>query len=191
MDDLFQVAISNLVIKIPRRDDLALLRDLDAAPNAARRLGEDGLVGRTAAAPDGPAAPVEQTQGDPMPRRDLGQPLLGDVQFPVGRDIPAVLVGIRVADHHLLLVASRRDVPAIDRIGKQRVQDTWGVLQIGDGFKERHDIHRRVQRATLVLHQPRFLGEQQQGQHVGDGPRHRHDERPERLRPYRPPRGSH
>ena len=81
------------------------------------------LSGRAAAAPDRAAAPVEQAQGDAVLLRDLGQRGLGDVQLPVGRQIAAVLVAVRVADHDFLLPAARVDVGAVDGVGQQRVQD--------------------------------------------------------------------
>ena len=51
-----------------RRDHLALLGDPERARDAARRLGEDGLVARAAAAADRAAAAVEEAQADAASR---------------------------------------------------------------------------------------------------------------------------
>ena len=45
-------------------DDFALLGQADLAVHGARRLRQDGLVARAAAAADGAAAAVEQAQRD-------------------------------------------------------------------------------------------------------------------------------
>ena len=61
-DERFEVAPAELRIGVLARDDLALLGDAQPAGHAARRLREDRLVRRAAAAPDGAAAAVEQPQ---------------------------------------------------------------------------------------------------------------------------------
>ena len=54
-------------------DDLALLGDPQRAVDRSRRLGEDRVVARAAAAPDGAAATVEQAQAHAVPRGDVDQ----------------------------------------------------------------------------------------------------------------------
>ena len=77
-----------------------------ARVDRARRLGEDRVVARAAAAADGAAAAVEQAQAHAVRRGDLDEALLGAVQRPVGREVAAVLGRVGVADHHLLRPAA-------------------------------------------------------------------------------------
>ncbi len=100
------------------RDDLALLGHLDLAVEGAPRLGEDRVVGRAAAAADRAAAAVEEPQPYAVAARDVAQLALGAVDLPLrGRDA-GLLVGVRVAQHHLLHVAAQRDQPAVGRVGR-------------------------------------------------------------------------
>ena len=92
------------------RDDLALLGELEAAVHRPRRLGEDRAVGRPAAAPDGAATTMEQREADAVPPGDAHQRLLGPVEQPVRGQEPALLGRVRVAQHHLLGVATRPQV---------------------------------------------------------------------------------
>ena len=61
-DQRLEVAAAEIRIGIFARDDLALLGDAQAAGDAARRLREDRLVARAAAAADGAAASVKEAQ---------------------------------------------------------------------------------------------------------------------------------
>ena len=54
-------------------DHLALLGDAEPAVDGAARLGQDGAVGRPAAAADGAAAAVEDLHGDARPAAGLRQ----------------------------------------------------------------------------------------------------------------------
>ena len=77
----------------------------------ARRLRQDGLVARAAAAADRAAAAVEQAQRDAVLRarsgvEQLDQRDLGAVQLPVAGEEAAVLVAVAVAEHDVLLGAA-------------------------------------------------------------------------------------
>ena len=95
-------------IRVARGDDLALLGQLEAPVHRARRLAADGPVGRPAAAADGPAAAVEERQLHAVPARGRDERRLRLVELPVGGQEAARLVGVRVAQHHLLAIAARR-----------------------------------------------------------------------------------
>jgi hypothetical protein len=64
--DLLEVKMGQVGVGIARGDDLALLGDAEAPVDAARGLGADGVVGGSAAARNGAAAPVEDGQLDAM-----------------------------------------------------------------------------------------------------------------------------
>jgi hypothetical protein len=68
-DERFEVAATELGIRILAGDDLALFGDAKAARDTSRRLGEDRIVARPAAAADRAAAAVKQAQMHAVRRR--------------------------------------------------------------------------------------------------------------------------
>ena len=133
-------------------DDLALLGHLDLAVERAPRLGEDRVVRRAAAAADGAAAAVEEPQPYAVPAGHVAQLALGPVDLPLrGRDA-GLLVGVGVAEHHLLHVAAQGDQAAVRRVGEQVVEDaSAGLAQLGDRLQQRHEAdpaRRRACRST-------------------------------------------
>ena len=103
------------------RDDLALLGDLDASVDRARRQrGERAIDRRSAAAPDAAAAAVKERQLDPGLANRSAERFLRAVERPRRRDHAGVLAGIGVADHHFLPAAARRELPRVDGIVEQR-----------------------------------------------------------------------
>ena len=93
------------LIGIFEGDHLALLGDAEAAADRAGGLGGDGAAGRRAAARHRAAAAMEEGDGRAHLGADLGQLRLRLGQLPIRGDEAAVLVGIGIADHHLLHVA--------------------------------------------------------------------------------------
>ncbi|MCY1229342.1 hypothetical protein D9M72_417060 [compost metagenome] len=91
-DHRFQVAPADLGVGELAVDDLALFGEADLAVHGARRLRQDGIVGRAATAADGAAAAVEQAQLDLALLEQLHQCQLGLVQLPGGSQEAAVLV---------------------------------------------------------------------------------------------------
>ena len=92
--------------------DFALLGHPQAAGDGGRRQRKHGLGRRTAAAAQGPAAAVEEADRDVELLGQPGQPLLGVVKLPVGRDVAAVLDAVGIADHADLVPAqTHRDRP--------------------------------------------------------------------------------
>src|SRR5207245_896647 len=83
------------------RHDLSLLSDAEAAPNRARGLCRDRPPGRGAAPAHRAPAAVEEGDGNAALAPQPGEPELSLGELPVGRQKPAVLVGVGVADHHL------------------------------------------------------------------------------------------
>jgi hypothetical protein len=57
---------------------------------------------------------VEEHPAHAVPRELLGERHLRPVGRPAGGDVARVLVGVGVADHHLLLVAGRAQGGAVD-----------------------------------------------------------------------------
>ena len=121
-DERLEVAVRDPRLGVLGRDHLALLGDPERPAHRARRLRQDGVIARAAATSDGSAATVEEPQPDSGLTRGVDQIQLGAVQRPVGRQVPAVLVGVRVAEHDLLAFAAGMDQVAIQRNGQQRGQ---------------------------------------------------------------------
>ena len=162
-----QVAVGDVRVGKSVGNDFSLLGDFDAAAHRPGRLGQDRLVGRAAAAPDGAAAPVKEGQCDTVPSANSDQRTLRAMQRPVGRQEPAVLVGIAVADHYLLAHAASAQMRQINRIGKQRLHDRSGVLQIADGLKQRHNV-KRVGDAGVLRQQQNDQNIARAGGHADD-----------------------
>ena len=116
---LLEVPPRDVRVGVVRRDDLALLGELQAAVDRSWRLAEDRPVRRPAATADGAAAAVEQRQLDAVPARATSaSAALGPVEHPGRREEPRLLVRVGVAEHHLLAVAAAREVRAIARVGR-------------------------------------------------------------------------
>src|SRR6185312_15238666 len=130
----FQVAAADFRIGIFRRDDLALLGDADLAIHGAAGLRDDGVIARPAAAADRAAAAVEQTQAHPVALEHLDEPDLGLVELPAGRYEAAILVAIRIAEHHLLYRAAAVDELAVIVQREHPVHDAGAGLQVLDGL---------------------------------------------------------
>ena len=65
-------------------------------------------MGGAAAAPHRAAAAVEEPQAHAVARGHVAQALLGPVDLPLAGGDAGLLVGVRVAEHHLLHVAAQR-----------------------------------------------------------------------------------
>ena len=108
-DERLQIAPAEIGIGIFAGDDLALLGDAQAAADAARRLRENRLEARPAAAADGAAAAVEEPQLDAVVAKRVDERELRPIERPVGGQVAAVLVAVGIAEHHFLpAVAARR-----------------------------------------------------------------------------------
>ena len=139
-----QVAVRDPRLGVLGGDHLALLGDPQRPVHRARRLRQDGVVARAAAAADGAAATVEEPQPDSGLAGRLDQVELGAVQRPVGGQVAAVLVGVGVAEHDFLAVAARSHDSAVQRKVKRRFENRRAALQVVDRLEQRHDADRAV-----------------------------------------------
>ena len=172
---LLEVAQRDALMAVARERDLALLGDAQPAREGAPGLGKDRAVGRAAAAPDRAAAAVEQVQADArLPARG-GQRALRFVQLPVRGDEPAVLVAVRVPDHHLLQVAPGREVPAVDGQREEPAHEVAAAVQVVDGLEQRHHLQVAAQSTAVQPREPRLAGQQQRLQQVAGAGGHGDD----------------
>ena len=72
--------------------------------------------------------------------------------------MPGVLVGVGVAEHHLLHVAAQRDEPAVRRVAEQVVEHAPGLAQLVDGLEQRHEADPRD--AAVQVDQAGLAGQQ-------------------------------
>ncbi|MNO81405.1 hypothetical protein D3C76_726450 [compost metagenome] len=119
-------------------------------------------MGRAAATPHGATATMEQQQFHLLFAADIHQPLLRPVLRPGRRRGPCVLGRVGITDHHLLRSLQAR---AIARQQQQLLDHRARVVEVGEGFEQRHHAH-RPQHAGL-------FEQQLHGQHIGSGTGHR------------------
>mmetsp|Transcript_6859 Transcript_6859/g.13014 ORF Transcript_6859/g.13014 Transcript_6859/m.13014 type:complete len:308 (+) Transcript_6859:1496-2419(+) len=115
---------------------------------------------------------MEQRQLDTVCVAELHEALLGLVQLPHRRQAAGVLGGVRVSQHHLLLVIDVRTVPLVL---VEALNGGWGLDQVILGLEERGYAECRHDTGLLLqqLHTQHVRGRRGHGDHV----------RPERLGP--------
>ena len=113
------------------------------------RLRQDGLMGRTAATSDGAATPMEEPAGDAAIVGQGDNLFLRLEEIPACREDAAVLAGIRIAEHHLLLIPGRLQQRLIGRIVEKPAHDLLDPTQILDGLEQGRDLDRAE--PTLVV----------------------------------------
>ena len=147
-------------IVIATADHFALLGDLDASADRLWRLGQNGAIGWPAATSQCAATAMKERQRHPILITDARQFALRLEEHPVGAQVAAIFVGIAVADHDLLLVATLRQVALVGRILEERPHDLTGSQEILNGFKERGNINFAKERSVT--------SKEQDLQHIAD-----------------------
>ena len=130
-------------------------------------------MGRAAAPTHGPAPAVEEPQAHAVARRHVAQVPLGPVDLPLAGGDAGLLVGVGVAEHHLLHVAAGPHQGPVVGEGQELVDDGAGVAQLADLLEERDEPDAR--RPAVDVDEPRFAGQHDSRQHVVDATGHRHD----------------
>ncbi len=170
------------------RDGLPLLGHAQAAPErtGGQRLHEP--VRRTRTAPHRAPSSVEKHRLHPVPPNDQREFRLRAMQRGLAGENAAVLVGIRIADHHLKRrIRLRRDAAPRDRVLEKLVGNARSGLEVGHGFKQGRDRQRAAQPVRGQLHQARLARQHVDNQQVLHAAGHRDDERPESGVPLRRP----
>ena len=103
-------------------------------------------MGRATATPHRAAATVKQQQLDILFTAHLHQGFLGTVLRPGRRGGASVLGRVGVTDHYFLRPVQAR---AVTMQRQQPADHRTGVVQIGEGFKQRHHAHRPLQPCFL------------------------------------------
>ena len=127
------------------------------------------------------AAAVEEPQLDSARVGVSQQPLLRRVKLPLAGEEPAVLRGVRVAEHDLLAVRARRQLRGVHRLLVQRGHRRLRPVEILDGLEQRH----KRQRRQLPDADPGPAHQHERGQNVGRALDHRDDHAPDRLQAVR------
>ena len=135
-DGGLEVALGEAREAVLERDRLALLRQLQAAVDRTRGLGEDACVRRSAAPAGRAAAAVEDRQLDITVGGDARQLLLRAVDLPLRGEIAAVLARVGVAHHHLEAAAGTAIEDLLD--------EGAGSAEVGDRLEQRHALRARL-----------------------------------------------
>ncbi len=169
------MTVGKIGIGIAGGDRLPLLGESKSALHGSRWLGADPTAGWSPAPRHATAAAMEQGEGHPVLTAHACDRGLSLVERPVGRQIPAVLVAVRVSDHHHLLAAAHDEVFTVDVEREQLPQDLRRRLEIVERLEQgRHMEARRTARPA---------GQQEDGEHIRGAAGHRDDERAERFAP--------
>src|SRR5581483_9962256 len=99
-DGGLEVAVREPREAVLERDRLTLLRELQPAGGRDLRLREDRRIRRAPAAARAPASTVEDGQLRAAFARYRRDRFLRPEDLPAGGEVPAVLAGVGVADHH-------------------------------------------------------------------------------------------
>ena len=186
------------------RDGFALLGDAQVAVERVGRQGFKKTVGRTGTATDRAAAAVEEAHARAVLGGTATDAFLGTMQRPLAGKNAAVFVAVTVADHDLLggaeftfgfgqgasepLAAPREQVAVQptqagtrDRMIEKTGHDCRRALEVVDGFEKRHDGKGTNEAVGFPFGQSCFLGEEVNGEQVGNLARHADDGRTDAL----------
>ena len=83
---------------------------------------------------------MEQRQLDSLPASHDSEIRLGPMEQPVGSDEPDLLVGVGVAEHDLLPVATPTEVLPVALVAQQRVEGRPGGGQRLGRLEQRDDV---------------------------------------------------
>ena len=87
---------------------------------------------------------MKEAQVHAVPLGDADQRRARLVQFPVRGQVAAVLVAVRIAEHHLLHAVAGGEQGAVGGHAQQAVHHLRGGAQVGDRFEQRHQVHAAV-----------------------------------------------
>ena len=137
---------------------VSLISPVQRAP----RLSEDRDVGGPAAASDRPAATVEEAQPHAVALGHVAQVALAAVDLPLARGDAGRLVGVGVAEHHLLHVPAQRHDPPVRGIVEHPREDRVGLADLLDRLQQRHEPDPRD--AGVHVDEPRLARDQDGGE---------------------------
>ena len=172
------------VIGVLLGDALPLLGDAHLTLDRTLREGVDEAVRRAGAAGDGAATAMEEDDAHAVLLAHRGEVLLGAVEIPERGEDAAVLIGVRIADHHLLGeavgdagVATSLQRTLGHRVRQERVHDAGAAFKVADGLEERDDGKQAIGVVGTTRGQTGLAGEEVDGQEVRDRTGHADDQR--------------
>src|SRR5262249_10972869 len=142
-DQRLQVTAADDRIGVFARNDLALLGQPELTVHASGWLCEHRVVARPPAASHRASPAGEQPDTDPVLLEHLYERNFRLVELPVRREEPAVLIAVRIPEHHLLEVPSRREKLSVKRIREEPIHDAIAFTEIFDRFEQRDDVDRK------------------------------------------------
>ena len=143
-DHQLEIALGQDHVAVLKVENLALFGDAELAVEAVEGLGVDGAVRGPTAAADRAAAPVKEPQMDVALARHLMQGTVRLPNLPGGGDHAAILVGVGVAEHDLLLASPAFKQGLVCLRGPEFPANFRRVLQVLNRFKKRCNQQSRV-----------------------------------------------
>jgi hypothetical protein len=108
---------------------------------------------------------VKEPQLDAVRAARIDQQQFSAIECPVGHQVSAVLVAVRVPEHDLLPVAAPGDHRTVDGVGEGRAHDGAAVGEVVDRLEQRNDVD--GERGSTQ--QPGFLQQDRDLQQIGRG----------------------
>ena len=141
------------------------------------------------AATDGAAAAVEELHLNPGLSSNLRQTSLSPLESPLAGHDARILVGIRVAHHHLLQQPARTSGPvcmmsqagASHREFQEGTQHLRTPLKVFDRFQQRHHRQQTHHALGIQTQEPRLAGQDIHTQEVRQTPGHADDQCPKSI----------
>ena len=162
----FQVAPAQRFNAVLGRNHLTLLGQANSPIHCTGWLAKNGVVTGTTATPNRPTAAMEQANVHAMLCKHVYQADFCLVQAPAGCHKTPVFVAVGITQHHLLHIAARGHKGPVLGNAKQLVHDGRCGLQVLNGFKQRHHVHRQF--AGGHIQQMRFFQQHGQFKQVAD-----------------------
>ena len=141
---LFEVPLGDPRVRVLLGDGLALLGELDRPRHRLVGQGQQRAVHRAASPRDRAAPAVEQPQVDAVVVGGAREAHLVAVERPVRREEAVLLVGVGVAQHHLLGPTAGLEVAGVGVVLEEGTDDPGGPLEGRLGLEQRHDVEARV-----------------------------------------------
>jgi len=109
---------------------------------------------------------MEKCNGNPRLFTEACQLRLDFCKFPVRRDEAAILVGVRIANHHLLNATLPTRAAPDDWDSQKFAHDRWRCAKIADRLEQWHDRQRANFNPRSIQEETCLLGQHVSAKHV-------------------------
>ena len=159
--------MSDVRIVVPLGENLALFGQAERTGEGLGRQRENTTSRRTAAAAESAAATMEKGERHAKFVGSLLQLDLRLEERPLGRDVPAILRAVGVADHDHLLVLQTAQMFAVGGLLEHRPEGGRRPFEVIDRFEQRHDGKQQLRVAAMAaVDRLRRSPEPEDGEHI-------------------------